>query len=642
MAPVSPRNCKAGVGTALAWLGLAALAVSGTLATGAQASPRSALEPWPPADQRGHLYVHFGEEHVNDVDGDVLLPKVVQESARYRPELVTMSGDKADDGEPEQLQLWLDAIDHYDAKDVPWFAGVGNHDRLVPPGIPGGTWTHGDFSPYREFFADRPYPMGDAPGYGGGILPRKRDATDPEGAASHYFVDAGPVRWVFIDNSCWSITQCDSQQTPSGQNLDETQLEFLARVAGEASEEGRLAFVVMHLPTQDPGDQIYRTELRQQHIMGKLGGAFADNALFEQTAAAAGVDGVFVAHIKGQFLYRGAGGVPYFIDGGAGGELYTTGPVGTDHGYWHGFRVINVRGERFTTDAVPIFVDDGIEIAGPDQLALGERATFAAFGRQPVFEHSAKVDALELRDPDPVPRSGAGGAAWIVDAAKWLLPAAALPLVLLGGAIARSPRRRRLAIPALAALGGLAVVGGSAAQQSEPTSTPVDALPNPARIWTSSDPLVLEPVASESDDPRRAKRAQTADGEFRATCPGRARLTIASGFESASAAVEVPSAKGAIVHSLRPGTRELAAGRARPVARLALAQRARVVAVVRERSRKIATLERACARPGALALRWDGRDRRGRPVSSGTYRVDVRVLSDRRPVRGGFAVRVAG
>ena len=76
-------------------------------------------------------------------------------------------------------------------------------------------------------------------------------------------------------------------------------------------------------------------------------------------------------------------------------------------------------------------------------------------------------------------------------------------------------------------------------QQSEPTSTPVEALPNPARIWTTSNPEVLKPVGSEDDDARRHARTQTADGTFRARCPGKARLTITSGFEKASKRIVV-------------------------------------------------------------------------------------------------------
>jgi hypothetical protein len=514
------------------------------LAPVASAAAKPGAKPWPPASGKGQLYVHFGEEHINDADGATLLPKVVRASARYRPELVTMSGDKANDGEPAQLELWADVMKRYDRKGIPWFAGVGNHDRKAPPGFPGGL-VPGDFAPYRDFFADRPYPMGDAPGYSG-FSPRKRPAGDPTGASTHYFVDHGHTRWIFIDNSCWSIILCDPLQHPSAQNQggSETQFNFMRRVGQAATADGKLVFVVMHMPTEDPGDQLYRDPTAVLHTMGKTAAGILDNTLFEQAAVQAGVDGVFVAHIKGQFLYRGQGDIPYFIDGGAGGELYTTGPVGTDHGYWHGFRMLRVRGDRFRTDAVPIFVRHGITIEGPHRLRRGSAVTYAAFGRQPVFNDPAKVEALELRDPDPTPRlkAQAPSLAWPSILARWLgPPLASLALILLIAGV-RSRRRLglRLALPCLAAIAALSVGGISLAQQSEPTSTPVASLPNPARMWTSSNPAVLKPVASETDDRRRNERTQTSDGRFRAVCPGTARLTIASGFATASKKVVVP------------------------------------------------------------------------------------------------------
>jgi hypothetical protein len=452
-----------------------------------------------------------------------------------------MSGDKANDGRPEEFTLWSDVMERYDRKGIPWFAGVGNHDRKAPPGVPGGIAINGDLGPYAEFFADRPYPMGDAEPYGGAITPAKRDATDPVGAASHYYVDTRTTRWIFIDNSCWSITGCEDLQSPSGQNQggSEPQFDFMRRVATEASEDGRLAFVVMHMPTQDPGDQSYRDPIARSHTMGKLGPSFPDNQTFESTAEGAGVDGVFVGHIKGQFLYDGQGGIPYFIDGGAGGELYTEGPVGTDHGYWHGFRLIRVRGDRLQTDTVPIFVKRGIQITGDKRMRSGERQTFAAFGHQPVFNDPAQVPALELRDPNPVRPNTATTPAWVTWLARWVGPLLALALIVPLARILAAPRRRRLAVPAMAAAGALALVGVSAAQEPEPTTTPLESLPNPARIWTSSNPGVLRPVASDSDDPRRNRRSQTADGEFRAVCPGKARLTITSGFASRSIRVKV-------------------------------------------------------------------------------------------------------
>ncbi len=178
------------------------------LAPGATSAPR----PWPPANEPGKLFVHFGEEHINDADGPTLLPKVVRQSARYRPLLVTMSGDKANNGVPQQFEAWSDVMRIYDRKGIPWLAGVGNHDRDAGL-LPAGLNIIGDFTPYAEFFADRPYPMGDAGGYEA-VRPSARPAHDPDGASSHYFADAGGVRWVFIDNSCWIIILCNNLQNP--------------------------------------------------------------------------------------------------------------------------------------------------------------------------------------------------------------------------------------------------------------------------------------------------------------------------------------------------------------------------------------------------------------------------------------------
>ncbi len=643
MGPACLRICAAGAGRVATPILAAALLTCLLLAPGVAGAK---VQPWPPAGGAGDLFVHFGEEHINDADGATLLPKVVRQSARYRPRLVTMSGDKADDGEPEQFELWSDVMGIYDQKEIPWLAGVGNHDRTAPPGFPGGVSTVAAFDAYAEFFADRPYPMGDAPGYAG-IQPKQRDASDPAGASSHYFADVAGVRWVFIDNSCWSIILCDPLQHPSGQNEggSETQFDFLGRVGTQASADGRLVFVVMHMPTRDPGDQLYREPTALAHTMGKTAGGVLDNSLFEQSAADAGVDGVFLGHIKGQFLYTGEGEIPYFIDGGAGGELYTTGPVGTDHGYWHGYRLIRVNGDSFVTDSVPIFVAGGIEITGAREVQQGEQRTFEAFGRQPVFNDPAAVPALELRDPNPIPRSArAGVGAWIARWGPWLAPLLLLAVALaLARMAAMPPRRRRVAVPALiGAVGVLGFAGVSVAQQAEPTSTPVESLPNPARMWTSSKPQVLRPVASSTDDARRNARKQTADGSFRAACPGRSRLMIASGFEHASVGITVPSAKGRIVDSIRGARAVIRAGKPARVARVELDQKARIVARVTRGGRKVATLRRSCTGAGEVAVKWNGRtgpSGKGQ-AAPGRYRIRVNVLSDRKPVKRAFVVRL--
>ncbi len=621
-----------------------------------------AAKPWPPATGPGQLFVHFGEEHYNDDDGGTLFPKVVAESARYRPELVTTSGDKDNDGTVEQLSAWKQIMSLYDRENVPYLAGIGNHDRQSPPGVPPGTaglltpGVQGSLDNYKAIFADRPYPFGDAspyPGIGPG-----RPAGEPAGASSHYFADVGRVRWIFLDNSCWGLTDCDADQSPEFPDAQGNtgQLGFLERYASEARDQNRTVFVVMHMPTRDPRDQSYIDPTTFQHVMGKNNPAAPgtpDNERFEVIAERSGVDGVFLGHIKGQFLYRGRGDVPYYIDGGGGGELYTEGPVGADHGYWHGFRLVRVDGDRIETDTVPIFVEDSLRVEGADEVHPGKRSLYEAFGRQPVFNDPAKVEALELRDPDPIRPVEGSSLASIGDLLRgggWV--GVPLLLLVLAGVVmtARLPRRRRRALAAGCAALGASVVGTagiSLAQQAEPTTTPLESLPAPARMFATSDPLVIAPVASDSDDPRRNPRTQTEDGLFEARCPGSARVRITSGFETSAKAVRVPSKPG--VRILRRAKlakgRSIRPGRRRVVARVKLLQPAIVTVRVRRGGRTVRTLRRACSVPGRRDLRvaWNGKvSRRGRLRSArpGRYRVQLVVRSDRKPLRRGGGVRV--
>ena len=574
-----------------------------TLALAAPASAATAKRPWPPAAGPGQLFAHYGEEHHNDADGPTILPKVVEDVARYDPALVTMSGDKGSDGTTEQLTAWRNVMSAYDRAGVPYLAALGNHDgkqetpEAVTEAAAGATPLR-NIEFYTQVFAERPYPMGDAKPYDDPLMsPKERPAGDPDGAATHYFADYGNVRWIFLDNSCYGIVNCDPlQNPPDGEGR--SQYEYLRAQATEAAQQGKLVFVVMHMPTRDIADQSYREYSAFNHVMGK--GISPDNQTFEQEAEALGVDAVFLGHIKGQFIYRGRGNIPYYIDGGAGGELYTRGPIGTDHGYWHGYRLIRVDGNDVETDAVPIFVPGGLRLDGPERLpAGGGAARYEAFGRQPVFNDPAKVEALELRDPDPVPRdSGAVVPPWMV----WLAPLLLVP------AVALVPRRRLVAVPAVA----VAVLGAGAvasAQRSEPTSTPKEALPNPARIFTSQRPLVLAPVASDSDDPRRNPRTQTADGAFAPRCPGRTRLTVTSGWEETARTVTVASRRGRIVRSIRRRGRRIRVRLAQP-------------AIVQVRRRK-----RACLPAGRHTFR----------VRRGAVR--LRVLSDRKPVTRRWRIR---
>ena len=132
-----------------------------------------------------------------------------------------MSGDKDNDGTVEQLSRWKQIMAPYDRQGMPFFAAVGNHDRKAPPGAPPGTaglltpGVQGDLANYKQVFADRPFPFGDAAPYkDGGFTQRARPADDPAGASSHYFVDYENLRVIFLDNSCWGLADCDRQPEP--------------------------------------------------------------------------------------------------------------------------------------------------------------------------------------------------------------------------------------------------------------------------------------------------------------------------------------------------------------------------------------------------------------------------------------------
>lgn len=611
----------------------ATLTVLALLAIAAPAAADVAKRPWPPRDGPGLLFVHYGEEHWNDPDGEVILRQVVADTIRYRPGLVTMSGDKVDDGTAEQLDGWRKIMDAYDRAGIPYMAAVGNHDGKQPTpesitDIAPGSTPLRDITFYKQVFAGRPYPMGDAPPYANPLMaPAARPPDDPQGASTHYWVDYGNVRHVFIDSSCYGIVNCEPlQNPPDGKGRD--QFEFLRAAASEAKAQGQVVFVVTHMPTRDPRDPRHSTPVQINHVMG-IKGVSTDNATLEQEAERLGVDAVLVAHIKGQWQYVGRGGIPYYIDGGAGGELYTSGPVGVDHGYWYGYRLLRVDGKRVETDVVPVIAAGGVVIEGPERLVSGRLARFEAFAKQPATKsHRGVVERLELRDPDPLPRPGSAlDLAPLWPAIAWLAPLLAVVALALG-------RRRLVLALAVVVPGTLGIGAVAVAQRSEPTSTPKAALPNPARIFTSHNPRVLAPVASDSDDPRRDVRTQTADGRFRAVCPGRTTMSLTSGFEERRHAVTVPSRPGRIVRSI--ARRSGATLRRRASARLAavrLAQRAVLRARIRRGGRTVATLDHRCAPRGAHSVTW-------RPRSRGRYTLEIAVFSDRPPVRRSYRLRV--
>ena len=165
----------------------------------------------------------------------------------------------------------------------------------------------------------------------------------------------------------------------------------------------------------------------------------------------------------------------------------------------------------------------------------------------------------------------------------------------------------------------------------------------PARVWTTTNPAVLEPVRSRDEDARSDPGTQNRSGRFRAVCPGRATVKITSGWEeTTSSEIVVPSAPGQVVRSISRRRRTLRRGRDTQLATVRLAQHAEVRARVRRGRKTVADLFTVCRSRAPLAVRWDGRRTSGsrKRVGRGRYTLEVRVLADRAPVVRKYSIRV--
>jgi hypothetical protein len=525
---------------------------------------------WPPTKGPGVLFVHIGEEHVDDADGMRIFPRVVEDSIRFGPNLVVASGDKASNGTEELLNRWKGVMRAYDGARIPYFAAVGNHDRQNPElGEGNGVLPFGNLGTYSRILADRPYPFGDAaPPEDARFDRRARPGQDPAGASSHYWFDFANVRWIVIDNGCFGIFNCDPFQNPPFPDPEghQSQYDMLERRAAEAKARGMRVFVAMHMGTQDPRPG-HTQPTPSTHNMGE--GISPDNQRFEEVAAQLRLDGVFVAHIKGQWVYRAAD-VPYYIDGGAGGEVYVGSgeEVGVDFGYWHGFRVIRVAPNgRIVTDAVPVFVPDGITVRGPETVALQEAAQFRATGRQPTEEGPA-VEALALQDPNPT-----------------------------------RPNARNLPSPARIWTSG------------------------DGNILTPEPEAPDDPRRDPDTQTAHGRFRAVCPGTTSVT------ITSGVQSKTVGVRVPNVD-DGPLASSFRREVRWIRRRVPKRVASLRVEQPVRVRAVVLRGRRVIRTLLHTCVRrgEGVVRIRWDGRDARRRRLRRGNYTLRVSVLSDRRPL----------
>lgn len=440
---------------------------------------------WPAAPEGGSFdIVHFGEGHWNEGQGPETMPVLVQDVKAFEPEFVLFSSDIADTGTRDRLTCFRSIMGPLDRADIPWFNSPGNHDR-VPVAGPGGVVSAG-IEEWRDVFADMPAPWGDGPLPDARFRVGKGEDDDGKGASTHYYFDFAPrgvaqgIRVIVLDNSMHSLSTSDTDQYPSvgAGKQDAAQLAFLERVAAEADEKGLLSWVVMHQPTRDPRDITNAHPSSYNHVMGK--GASPDNAAFETIAQTTGVDAVFLGHIQGNALYE-AGGVEYYIDGGGGGSPYAMHTVGTDTGYYYGFRVMRVtpgpKRSAVRTYFVPLV--DRITIEGPSRAGVGDELLIQASARQP-------------HDPDLPPRAG-------------LLPNEPIDLEL----------RRTEAGPEV---------------------------PQLAYVWQTLDPDVLRPLGDEldpRDDPSFDRATMTTTGQFEAVGVGVARVRILVGTASKTIRVRV-------------------------------------------------------------------------------------------------------
>ncbi len=391
-------------------------------------------------------------------------------------------------------------------------------------------------------------------------------------------------------------------RTRSGQSPDgEEQLDFLERVGKEASAQGKLVFVVMHMPTRDPGDQTYRDPSATFHTMGKSVPGAADN---ERLRASGGRGRRPTASSsvtsRASSSIAGAGDIPYFIDGGAG--VSSTPPVPSAPTMATGMdsACSQVKGASFATDAVPIFVKDGIEIAGPTTVRRGRRrhsrhsAINPSSTIRPRCRCSSCVTPIRF-----LARGRPQLARWLRDAGPGCSVCALALMLMISRYAAAGPRRTspaRAHSDRVRRLARLRRRLGRAAERAD-----LDAGRGAAESRKDLDELEAPSPGASGVRHRRSAAStlasQTADGGFRGACPGRSKLTITSGFESTSKAILVPSAPGRIVRSIRGGRERVGIGRRTRVAAVALAQRARVVAVVRRNGHRVRRLESSCRGP---------------------------------------------
>ena len=298
-------------------------------------------------------------------------------------------------------------------------AGMGNHDgkQATPEKMtdPISRFTPlRDVSFYKEVFAARPYPLGDAPPYRGS--PRHRP-PGPQRPGRRRDALLGRPRQRALGLPGQLVLR-DRQLRPAPEPLrpddqgSANTVHVPCATPRSQADSRREAFVRGHAHA-DAGParpENADTPPPGNHMMRK--GATRDNARFEPRPESLGVDGVSSATSRASSSTAAAADVPYFIDGGAGGELSAARPVGVDHGYWYGSGSCASTARPVTTGpVVPLIVPDGrsaMQGAARAPARGGARAaceaTAAPAGREVRPRGGGRRSSC--RDPDPVPRSG--------------------------------------------------------------------------------------------------------------------------------------------------------------------------------------------------------------------------------------------
>ncbi len=219
----------------------------------------------------------------------------------------------------------------------------------------------------------------------------------------------------------------------------------------------------------------------------------------------------------------------------------------------------------------------------------------------------------------------------------------------MNGALPRPRRRVAVAAAGMAGAGVIAVAGVSMAQQSSPTTTPLESLPVPARIFATSDPQVVAPVASRTDDPRRDRGAPDRGRRLPRPLPRRRarehHLRLRDHVQGRSGWPAGAAGSCACCARLPLALAACRPARRVRVSKVRLGQPARVLVRIRRKGRTVRVLRDACLAPGSklLTSRWDGRvTRRGklRRAAAGRYRAQVLVRSDRKTVSRSAVVVV--